>query len=209
MSMLRELECSLLTSYSHCCHSCGNICTSFPWLLPSYRSSFPCEHIRNSKMDDTSFQAWWSRAKNLYVTSIVKRYKGRRGEKVRRLTQVERDEGRNKDSERSSVARLFKRTWPSPFCLSVSPFSPSFLFFSRVYKHELASLSTPLRDIRTLDNRNQPNENARQAVTTRSLIRQKGLLFERIVISLRYIFEIYYMTFLISLSILQHKAGNQ
>lgn len=114
------------------------------FLLVAYRSSFLYErrcaawkwmvlHFRRDEAGPKIFTG--------YVASIVKRYKGRREDEVRRRTQVARDEDRDKDGDEwSSVVCLLKRTWPSPFCLSASSALLTLIpfFFSRVYKHEFA-----------------------------------------------------------------------
>lgn len=204
MSMPRELEYSLLTSYSHCCRSCGNICTSFPWLFPPCRipiflpvraccatRKWMVLHFRHDEAGSKIFTG--------YVASIVKRYKGREGDKVRRRTQVERDEGRNKDGDGRTVeCRVSVQTYLTLPLLFVSVALLTLGPFSRAYIS--MSSRVPSRDMRhSYAGWWKSTKWKRAASMTRSLMRQKGLLFERIIISLRYVC---YVTFFISLPIL-------
>lgn len=155
--------------------------------LPSRAST-----LRNSKMNGTSFQARWGRVKNLYrpryVASIVKRYKGRGGDEVRRhASRVERDEGRNKDGDGRTVeCRVSVQTHLTLPFLFVSVALLTLGPFSRAYTS--MSLRAPSRDMRhSYAGWWKSAKWKRAASMTRSLMRQKGLLFERIIIFLRYV----------------------
>lgn len=130
MPMLRGLEYSLLTSYSHCCRSCGNICASFPRLLPS-SADLPSPPAMRAHCATRKWMALHFRRdeagpeKSLpgYVASIVKRYKrtrawegkgrgaGRDESKKTHASRAGRGQEQRTDVRTvSSVACLFKCT---------------------------------------------------------------------------------------------------
>lgn len=82
--------------------------------------------VRDSKMDGTSFQgAMRLKIFTGYVGSIVKRYKGRRGDEVRRRTQVGRDEGQKQratDGVECRVSVQTHLTLPFPALRTLGPF---------------------------------------------------------------------------------------